>query len=173
MQIHKYGLVCRLREPIGHRDDRRLLQTEYIFEIARKILQERLFSGPQVSENGRQSEPAQEVVRRIVNGHLTFGLVALGHISYALMRGRRARSRLASDTSIPAGFRHFGRDGFIRSSWSCLFIFCLFCLSHLSLSSRRRIRHPTSRSLLAQKRSRRPLLSILPEPSFGSSASEN
>jgi hypothetical protein len=59
------------------------------FSIAREILQERLFSGSQVSENGHQSNPAQEVVGRIVNGYLTFGLDAPGHISFALMRERR------------------------------------------------------------------------------------
>jgi hypothetical protein len=77
--------VCKFTSMgFGHRHNRRFLQTKHVLKIFRKILQKRLFRGSRVSEDGGQSESTQEVVRRVVDGHLRFGLLVFAHLFVSL-----------------------------------------------------------------------------------------
>src|SRR5207253_3133050 len=104
MQVHEDGFLRGLRESIGHGNDRGLLQTENILKIFWEILEKGLLRGTRVSENCRQAQLAQEVVRSLPNGHLSFalpiscrlqnfGLTVLAHIQISLCNVRLCRVR--------------------------------------------------------------------------------
>jgi hypothetical protein len=58
VEIDQRRSTGRLRETVGHRDHRRLLQRKHVGEIGREVLQERLFGRRRVAEHRRQSQRA-------------------------------------------------------------------------------------------------------------------
>lgn len=55
VQVDQGGPARRLRVPVGHRDNRRLLQPQHLPEVGRELLQERLLSRPDVAEDRGQA----------------------------------------------------------------------------------------------------------------------
>src|SRR5271168_546982 len=90
MQVQQRWLSSSLSKAVCHSHGRRLLQTEYIFEVRREVLEKRLLCRSGVPKNGRQSETSQEIERRILNaypvgrdilnGRLNFGFGVFAHL---------------------------------------------------------------------------------------------
>jgi len=70
MYVHERGPTGDLRERISHRYDGGFLQGQDIGEVLGEIPQERLLGRSRVSENGGETESAQQVVGGVVHGNL-------------------------------------------------------------------------------------------------------
>ncbi len=68
MQIDEGGVVSCRSIAIGHGDHHRLLQSQHVAEIVRKIAKHRQFGGTGIAENRGQSELAQQRIGCLANG---------------------------------------------------------------------------------------------------------
>jgi hypothetical protein len=82
VQVHQRRAARGLGEPVRHRDDRGLLQAEDVLKVGGKILQERLFGGAWIAEDGGQLQRPQQIIRRRPNGLGSHGFLQRYLISF-------------------------------------------------------------------------------------------
>ena len=80
MEVDKRGVARGLGEPVGHRDDRGLLEPQYVAKVRREVLQERLLGRADIPEDRGQPVRTQQVEGDVSHRHhalLTMGSASL------------------------------------------------------------------------------------------------